>query len=97
MMKLKELINLCGGAANCARIWGVTKESVSRMFARNSINRGLLIELKQHMDDMSSFLDRVIKEGGTEFKVSDIPTRRDTSQKKRDLFLKKLTELIKKH
>ncbi len=44
-MTLKELINASGGSARCASIWGITRESVSRIIKRNSISVGLLEEL----------------------------------------------------
>ena len=44
-MTLKQLINASGGPARCASIWGITRESVSRIIKRNSISRGLIEEL----------------------------------------------------
>lgn len=76
-MKLKSLINLIGGPARCADIWGITRESVSRIIKRNSINRGLLFELRNELKKTSHIIDTIIDNKiDTEFFVTDRKTNR---------------------
>jgi hypothetical protein len=76
-MTLKDLINASGGPARCASIWGVTRESVSRMIKRNSISRGLIEELVEyHIKEIDILTGVYNNESEIDFVITDrVPPR----------------------
>jgi len=70
-MTLKQLINASGGPARCASIWGITRESVSRIIKRNSISRGLLDELIKEHKQQQELLSQILLNGSDEVVISD--------------------------
>ena len=80
-MTLKELINASGGSARCASIWGITRESVSRIIKRNSISRGLLEELiDNHIKQISVLVNVLHGEEEVDFTISERRSARTLKQ-----------------
>jgi hypothetical protein len=78
-MTLKELINASGGSSRCASIWGITKESVSRIIKRNTISRGLIEELVEyHHKQIVSLSEILLGCKKTDFEIVDRKPPRST-------------------
>jgi len=59
-MNLKQLINASGGPARCASIWGISRQSVSGIFKRNSISKGLVEELIEYHKEQIKQIDSIL-------------------------------------
>ena len=71
-MNLKQLINASGGPARCASIWGITKESVSRIIKRNTISRGLIEELREyHVNQVVEVYDVINGKTAIDFEITE--------------------------
>lgn len=80
-MNLKELINASGGPARCASIWGITRESVSRIIKRNTISRGLIEELQQyHSDHVNVLFDVLDGDVQVDFEIKARKSPRSKSE-----------------
>jgi hypothetical protein len=71
-MRIKQLINASGGPARCASIWGITRESVSRIIKRNTISRGLIEELREyHINQAVEVYDVINGKTDIDFEITE--------------------------